>query len=212
MSDEKEAEEPKKKGKLPLILGVVVVLALAGGGGWYYMQSQKKAEENAEGEEKKEKAHIEEPIKVDMTKRTFVNLESFTFNLRDEEQDRFGQAKIVLELANPGIEAQLEAVAPAIRNAILMILTSKTSKEVLSSQGKKDLASEMINATNAILSGKEPPTVMTAEQRKKKSEAMRKLVLQMAKEDPDFRLESHETKSHYPERIIAAHFSQFIVQ
>lgn len=219
MSDEKETEEPKKKSKLPLILGLVVVLAGGGGGGWYYMQSQKAAEEDKKAETKtaakkkeEEEEKIEPPIEVDMTKRTFVTLEPFTFNLTDTEQDRFGQVKVVFEVANAGVEGEIETVSPAIRNSLLLLLTSKTSKELLSTRGKRELASEMIDATNAILSGQEPPEILTAEQRAKKRKAMRRLIAQMAKEDPDFELPTGKSKNKYPRRIRAAHFSQFIIQ
>lgn len=217
MSDEKETEEPKKKGKLPLILGLVVVLA-GGGGGWYYMQTQKAAEEDKKAEaktetkKKEEEEKIEPPIQVDMTKRTFVTLEPFTFNLTDSEQDRFGQVKVVFEVANAGVEGEIETVSPAIRNSLLLLLTSKTSKELLSTRGKRELASEMIDATNAILSGQEPPEILTAEQRAKKRKAMRRLIAQMAKEDPDFELPTGKAKNKFPRRIRAAHFSQFIIQ
>ncbi|MBX2826024.1 MAG: flagellar basal body-associated FliL family protein [Gammaproteobacteria bacterium] len=216
MSDEKETEEPKKKGKMPLILGLVAVLGLGGGGGWYYMQTQKKAEEEKKAEAKaestKEEEKIEEPIKVDMSTRTFVTLEPFTFNLTDTEQDRFGQVKVVFEVANPQVEGEIETVSPAIRNALLLVLTSKTSQELLSTRGKRDLAGEMIDATNAILSGQEPPEIMTAAQREKKRKAMRKLIAQMAKEDPDFELPTSKANNKFPKRVRAAHFSQFIVQ
>ncbi len=171
MADSKPEEEaPKKKSKLPIII-IAVVLLLGGGGGagWFFFMKPKADEAHAEAGA--EDSHAEEspraerrPKRRSRTKddgpRLFVTLEPFVVNLNDPEQDRFAQIGVVFEVEDNTVEADINAVTPAIRDAMMMLITSKTAKELLTVQGKKTLAQQMVLATNAILDGDAPPPIV----------------------------------------------------
>ena len=74
---------------------------------------------------------------------TFLPLDPFVVNLADRDADRYAQVGITLELDSPAFADQIKAYMPAIRNAVLMILAQKTSRELLDREGKEQLAAEI---------------------------------------------------------------------
>jgi flagellar protein FliL len=130
-----EAQEKKKgKGKLFIIIGLVI--ALAGGGGGYYWYSKKAAEESEDGEQAKgKKAALKAP--------TFVALEPFTVNLSDTNAERMAQIAVSLQVGDQKTEEAIKAYMPALRHDILKVISAKESKEILTSEGKDKLASEI---------------------------------------------------------------------
>lgn len=74
----------------------------------------------------------------------YLPLDPFVVNLADKEVDRYAQIGITFELESGIVGDQVKAYMPAIRNAILLILANKTSKELLSREGKEQLASEIM--------------------------------------------------------------------
>ena len=89
----------------------------------------------------------EEPAKKEHAKKdhppTFVPLDPFTVNLADKDVDRFAQIGISLEIEDPKIADQLRAYMPAIRGNILMLLSHKVAADLLSREGKLQLAKEI---------------------------------------------------------------------
>lgn len=142
------AAAPKKgKAKLLIIAGVVTVL-LVGGGGAAFTMMKAPADEEASDEEsgdasdkpakKKKRANGAAPV--------FVTLETFTVNMADTDNERFAQVGVVLEVTEKKVDEMLKANMPAVRNAILLLLSSKTSKQVLSLEGKDQLATQIAAA------------------------------------------------------------------
>jgi len=131
------AEEPKKGGKKKLIIIIAaVVLALVGGGaGWYFMQPK-----HAEGEEE---AHHEEEHKEAQVPE-FLPLETFTVNLQPDPDERFLQLDATLQVSSPEVAEALKVRMPAIRNRMLMLLTSKKASEISTTEGKEELSEEIL--------------------------------------------------------------------
>ncbi|UXH79782.1 flagellar basal body-associated FliL family protein [Roseateles amylovorans] len=129
------------KKKLIIIIAIVLVLVLAGVGALLMMKKKAQAAEDEEGavEEKPAAAAHVKPG----TPPTFVPLDPFTVNLADKEVDRFAQIGITLEVNDPKFADQLKAYMPAIRNNVLIVLSHKTSTELLSIEGKEQLAKEI---------------------------------------------------------------------
>ena len=77
----------------------------------------------------------------------FVPLEPFTVNLADRDVDRYAQVGINLQVEDARVSDELKAYMPAIRNSILLILAHKTGEELLSPEGKLQLAEEIRRET-----------------------------------------------------------------
>lgn len=144
------AAAPAKKGKAKLLIiaGVATALLVGGAGAAFTMLKSTPAEEEASDEDggdasdkpakKKKRANGATPV--------FVTLETFTVNMADTDNERFAQVGIVLEVTEKKVDEILKANMPAVRNAILLLLSSKTSKQVLSLEGKDQLATQIAAA------------------------------------------------------------------
>ena len=138
-------EAPKGGGKKKLIIIVVAaLLVVLLGGGAAILLLKKKAP--AEGEDGAEDTHEPAPVAHAKpgTPPEFVPLDPFTVNLADKEVDRFAQIGITLEVADAHTGDTIKAYLPAIRSNVLMVLSHKTSAELLSREGKEKLAREIL--------------------------------------------------------------------
>ncbi len=133
---------PKKSGnkKLFLLIGVGAVAVLAGGAALGFVLKGK----GAEAVEKKA-----EPRKMPV----FVDLDTFTVNLRDNDGERYLQVKLVAELKDPASGEMLKQLMPSVRNEILLLLGSKQAEQLATREGKEKLANEIVAATNKTLEG-----------------------------------------------------------
>ena len=137
MADKKDdgaAGSAKKgvAGKLVIIGAVAAVVVLG-----------KKSEQSADGEKKAA------PKKMPV----FVDLETFTVNLREDDDERFMQVKLVAEVKDAPSGELLKTLMPSVRNEILLLLGSKKPSEVSTRDGKEKLAQEIVASANKILEG-----------------------------------------------------------
>lgn len=189
------AEAPPASGgkkKLIIIVAIVLVLVLVGGGAALLLLKKKAPAEGEEGEEPAAATHA--PAAKPGTPPVFVPLEPFTVNLADKDVDRFAQIGVTLEVADAKFGEQIKAYMPAIRSNILMVLSHKTSAELLSLEGKQKLAKE-INRESVRPMGieledeEEEPIADEAPKKKKKKK-----------------------KAAVVSPVLNVHFSNFIVQ
>ena len=234
MSEDKKKDDteakPKKKGKKGLIIIIAAVLLLAGGGGagWFFFLKP-KPDASADAEEDHKPAARKEKGKV----KTFASLDPFTVNLADEGGERFVQVAVVLEVADAKVSSDLTAQMPAVRNAVLMLLSSKLARELLTVPGKEKLAEEIAAAAGVQL-GWEPPEEEEDEKPRKtkvkaaaeghgeaKAEARPEAEAKegdtregakAARADADKKLKKRKKRRADPNPIEAVHFAQFIVQ
>lgn len=145
-------DAPAKKGskKLIIIIAVVLVLLLAGGGAAFFLMKKKAAE--AEGGEEAaapaERFHPPEHKKdAHATPPVFVPLEPFVVNLADREHERYAQIGLTLQVDDEKVAEEIKQYLPAIRNGILMVLSHKTSEELLQREGKEQLLADVMRET-----------------------------------------------------------------
>jgi flagellar protein FliL len=133
---------PAGGGKKKLIIILVVVLLVVLGGGAALLLMKKKPAEDEDGEAVSEPVHKAE-VKPG-TPPVFVPLDPFTVNLADKDVDRFAQVGVTLEVGDAKTADQIKAYMPAIRSNVLMVLSYKTSAELLTREGKEKLAREIM--------------------------------------------------------------------
>lgn len=144
-----------KKGKKKLIIIVVAVVALLGvvGGGAAVYLSKKAAaaaeaaaaedDEEGDGHSTKKVASKEHKKDEKHAPPVFVPLDPFVVNLADREADRFAQVGMTLEVNDAKVGDEIKAYMPAIRNNVLLLLSHKTSQELMEPEGKEQLAREV---------------------------------------------------------------------
>jgi len=133
-----------KKKLIIIVVGVLVLVLVAAGA--FLVLKKKPPAEGEDGEEAAPAAHAPAAAhKVDPSHPpVFVPLDPFTVNLADKDVDRFAQVGVTLEVGDAKIADQVKAYMPAIRSNILMVLSHKTSADLLSREGKEKLAKEIM--------------------------------------------------------------------
>ncbi len=135
---------PKKK--IIVIGAAVLALSVALGGGAIVVLKQRAAHAAAaaNGDDDVTPGHGG-PAHIDPKNApVYLPLDPFVVNLADKEADRYAQIGITFELDSGVSGDQIKAYMPAIRNAILMILANKSSKELHSREGKEQLAQDIM--------------------------------------------------------------------
>ena len=135
---ESEPEPEQSGNKKLLFAGLAFLLLLGiGGAGWFlFSQAAAEEEENPEGE-------------PEVT--AFAHLENFVVNLADPEEHRYLRVGIDLGLEHAvesggGHEGGGELPTALIRDSILTVLSTWTSDELLTPEGKKKLKKELASA------------------------------------------------------------------
>jgi flagellar FliL protein len=156
----KEEKAPASKKKLFIIIGaaaavvivIVVVLMMTMGGGKKEAGTEKKGEAKAEGGHGG--GHGGGDAKA---VSTVFPLEPFIVNIYDGQEVRYLKMKVEFEMASADVKAEIETRQAPLRDAILVLLTTKTLQEVQDLQGKNQLREEILTAVNKIL----PPGKVT---------------------------------------------------
>jgi flagellar FliL protein len=210
MSDAaKSTEAAPKKGKKGLIIGVLVgVLLLGGGGGaaFFMMRGEADPEAAAAAADAKRKAA-----------RAFVTLDPFVVNLADRENERYAQIGVVLEVEGKDANKKVTEQMPAVRNQILLLISSKMASDLISREGKERLAGEIALAAAGPLGWtptrqepeeeeRPPPAVKTKDGDKSKAKSDKSS--KSAKATPP----KVEKPDPLPNPISNVHFASFIVQ
>jgi len=137
--DEEGKKSKKKKGKGLIVIIIVVVAVLIGGGGAFFFLSKSGGD----------KAQKKDEIRKDDV--VMFALDPFVVNLNDQGATRFLKVSIQLELASATTLESAKARTPQIRDAIITLLTSKTSDSLMAPEGKLQLKDEINLMTNQIL-------------------------------------------------------------
>jgi len=149
-----EAPPPRKSKKLLIIVAatLVVILALAGAAAYFVMS--KHSAEDGEDEE----AVAEQPAKNNKKKGgkevvpVYVAMDAFTVNLVPESGEQFLQLVLSVEVADLPSGDRIKSYTPKIRNNVMMLLSGKKASELLTKEGKEQLASEIRDQMNHVLS------------------------------------------------------------
>ncbi|MBV8468503.1 MAG: flagellar basal body-associated FliL family protein [Burkholderiaceae bacterium] len=142
---------PKGGGKKKLIIIVAAALVLVLGGGAALLVLKKKPAEEGDDDAP---AAVESSAKKkggELKAPTFVPLDTFTVNLADKEVDRFAQIGIILQVDDEKTSETIKNFLPAIRNNILMVLSHKTSGDLLTREGKEQLAKEILRESSRAM-------------------------------------------------------------
>lgn len=144
MAEEKEVTEeggqPKKKGSKLIIIIIIAIIVLAGAGGGTYFFLIKKSGDKKE-EKKEEKA----------SQTVNFGLDPFVVNLSDATGNRFLKVSIQIELANAKLVDIAKSKTPQMRDAIITLLTSKSSDTLIAPEGKLQLKDEITIRMNQIM-------------------------------------------------------------
>jgi flagellar FliL protein len=141
---------PKSSPKKFILIGLVLLL-LGGGGfaGWKFLWAGKASEKDDQAAVKTGEA-LED---VDTSPEIIHQMDPFIDNLLGDRGKRYLKAKLDLEVESEEVKSELKKRTPQLRDAILLLLTSKTFEDVSRPEGKIQLRNELIARINQLLQG-----------------------------------------------------------
>jgi flagellar FliL protein len=166
MAEQAKAQDapPKDKKKMFIIIGAAAaLLAVGGGGAAFFMGGSSKAEDKAaahgaaKSEAKAEAGGHGAPKEGEVGVSGVYPLEPFIVNIYDGQEIRYLKLKVEFELANAQVKSELDAKVAPLRDAILILLTTKTMQEIQDLQGKNQLREQILAAVGKIV----PPDKVT---------------------------------------------------
>jgi flagellar FliL protein len=171
------------KSKKMLFIIVGVVLFLAAGGAFFVISKQRAAENEDEGAPAKV-AHS-----APKTPPVYLPLDNMVVNLADPGGDKVAQVGITLEVVDAKASDSVKMYLPSIRSGILLLVSQRTSEELLTHEGKEKLAKDILRQAAIPFGGDEEEE----EEAPKKKKSKKKVV-----------------RSEYP--VVGVLFSSFIIQ
>jgi flagellar FliL protein len=154
-ADPKAVAAPAGGSKKKLIMIVLGAVLVAGGGGggaaWFFLHGKEAAPE--ESHKKKAVAKSGPPV--------YVPLESFTVNLQPENGDQYLQTAITLQVEGAEQEEVFKQNMPKVRSRLLLLLSGKKASEITTSEGKKQLAQEIVEQLKEPFEEKGPEQEVT---------------------------------------------------
>ncbi len=189
--------KPAKSKKL-LIIGAVVLLLVVAGAAAAWLLTNRQPQDDQDGEHAS--ASAAKPVVVP----TFLPMDTMVVNLADPGGERFAQIGISLELTDSKTADTLKQFMPSIRSSILLLVSQRTSDELLQLEGKEQLARDILGEVSRPLGFKAPGKAAPA--RRARSEA------------DDGGQDGDDADSDAPRRKQAAnpvrkvHFASFIIQ
>jgi len=146
IADPAAGAAPPRRGKKKLLVIGALVLALVMllGAGGLLLLKQRAARAASAGDDDAAVADVHSAQADPKHVPAYLPLDPFVVNLADRDVDRYAQIGITLELESGASGDRLKAYMPAVRNAILLVLANKTSRELLDRAGKEQLAQEIM--------------------------------------------------------------------
>lgn len=139
---EEEGGKKKPSKKMIMIIIAVAVLLIGGGAAAYFLVLNKPKDEKADTAGKKEEKK-EEGINFP--------LDPFVVNLSDQGANKFLKISVQLELSGTLLQEKAKGKVPQLRDAVISLLTSKSSDALMTPDGKLQLKDEINIRANQIL-------------------------------------------------------------
>jgi len=173
MAEEAAVEEKKKSGMLKWVILIVLLLALAGGGYFAYLKffaapppetpATEEGAAPAEGAPPAEEHAAEAPAEGEgghgggegaaKAQEGLVSIPTFVVNLADPGGRRYLKLTLDVEVKGPGAVGEMEKNMSKIRDAILLLLSSKKNEDLNTMEGKISLRREIAERINQSLGG-----------------------------------------------------------
>ena len=187
---------PAKSKKLLIIIGAaVLVMVLGGAGAFYFISKQRAAAAAAEegGEEAaptKAAAHGEKKAPP-----VYLPLDPMVVNLADPGGEKVAQVGITLQVLDEKASASVKLYLPTIRSGVLLLISQRTSEELLKPEGKERLAKDILKKAAVPFGGDESEESSDH-----------------ADEDAKGKSAKKKKKAHDDFPVVGVLFSSFIVQ
>lgn len=161
--DTNEEEAAASGGGTPwlLIIGAVVLSLVAGAGGAFFLLSGES--EPAVAEEAAAAAAELREAEGGGFKERLYSLEPFVVNVSGDQYSRYLKVKVELEASTPELKVELDARLAQVRDAVIVLLSSKKLSDITDFEGKALLKQDIFERVNDILETGELNSVLFTE-------------------------------------------------
>ena len=191
--------KPAKSKKL-LVIGAVVLLLVVAGAVAAWVLTSRQSLDDQDGEH----ASAAKPVVV---VPTFLPMDTMVVNLADPGGERFAQIGISLELVDSKTADTLKQLMPSIRSSILLLVSQRSSDELLQLEGKEQLARDILGEVSRPLGFKAPSKAALARRARAEAESDAQ---DGEGEDGDSPAPRRSKPDANPVRKV--HFASFIIQ
>lgn len=132
------AAPPKSKKLLIVVVLAVLVITLAGIGAFVYVSRQHAAAALDEEDAQPVAKHVQ------AGPPSYLPLDNMVVNLADPGGEKVAQVGITLELRDAAAAETVKGYLPTIRSGVLLLISQKTSEELLQREGKEKLAHDIL--------------------------------------------------------------------
>jgi len=191
--DEAAAEAKKKKKKLFMFIGLALLLVLISVGATFFIVSKMMGSKHGDDES----AESSEAAETVAAPAIYYPLKpNFTVNYDVNGRQRFLQAELTLMYRDESVVKTLELHMPAVRNGLVMLLSSQVFEELQTAEGKEKLRAAALQTVQDIIAKEE---AAGAEKEKGK--------------EKDEKKDKEKTKDKKPQpNIEQVLFTQFVMQ
>ena len=195
MSAKPEAAEsapvPAKSKKMLIIVAALVLVLILAGVGAYFFISKRNAVAAEDGDEQ---VVSQTTASTGKTKAppVYLPLDPMVVNLADPGGEKVAQVGITLEVVDAKASDTVKAYLPTIRSSVLLLISQRTAEELLKSEGKEQLASDILRKAAVPFGGGQDDDTEAEPPDTKKKKSKKKVVVE------------------YP--VVGVLFSSFIVQ
>ncbi len=175
--EEAEVAKPPAKSKkmLIIIVAAVLLLVLAGGGAFLYISKQRAAAAAAEedGGEHATTTQAADSHGAAKAPPVYLPMDNMVLNLADPGGERVAQVGITLEVRDAAAADSVKSYMPTIRSGVLMLLSQRTSEELLSAEGKQKLIEDILRETSVPFGGGEEEEPAATDKKKTKKKVVK---------------------------------------
>lgn len=164
--DDAAAEAKKKKKKLFMFIGLAVLLVLISVGATFFIVSKMMASKHSgDGDSESSDSKASEAAAAPAI--YYPLKPNFTVNYDVNGRQRFLQTELTLVYRDPTLVKTLELHMPAVRNALVMLLSSQVFEELQTVEGKEKLRTAALQAVQDIIAKEETAVAEKAKDKDK---------------------------------------------
>ena len=161
--EEAKEESVESGGKSPMLLvaaAAIVSLLVGGGGAYFFLRADAQAAANTG-------AAAAEPVKKQNSGASFAerlySLKPFVVNVTGDGYSRYLKIKLDFEMNDAAVKEELEARLPQIRDAVIVLLSSKRLSDITGFEGKALLKDDIRMRVNDLVESGNVESVLFTE-------------------------------------------------
>jgi len=145
------------KGGLVMIIAAALISLGLGAGGAFFFASQQQpppaqtAQQSIEAELAAEKAAAKQRALTEDFKERLYGLDPFVVNVTGDGYNRFLKLRVELETTDTDVKEEIDARLPQVRDALIVLLSSKQLSDITDFEGKALLKEDMLERVNDLL-------------------------------------------------------------